>query len=48
VWTLKCNDPKAGMYFLNIARDRLTLSSYEDEAIRARVEDLADGMPELK
>jgi hypothetical protein len=35
--TLKCNDPKAGLYFLSIARDRITLSSYSDDAIRARV-----------
>jgi hypothetical protein len=45
--TLKCNDPKAGLYFLSIARDRVTLSSYSDEGIRARVETWADGVPAL-
>jgi hypothetical protein len=45
--TLKCNDPKAGLYFLSIARNRITLSSYNDEAIRARVEKWADSVPAL-
>ncbi|WAC05254.1 MAG: hypothetical protein OS112_01105 [Methanoregula sp.] len=45
---LKCNDPKAGLYFLSIARDRVTLSSYNDEGIRSRVEKWADGVPGLK
>jgi hypothetical protein len=43
--TLKCNDPKAGLYFLSIARDRVTLSSYSDDAIRERVGKWADGVP---
>jgi hypothetical protein len=43
--TLKCNDPKAGLYFLSLARDRVTLSSYSDEGIRERVEKWADGVP---
>jgi hypothetical protein len=42
--TLKCNDPKAGLYFLNLARNRVTLSSYSDEGIRKRVEKWADGL----
>ena len=46
--TLKCNDPEAGMYFLSIARDRLTLSSYNDDAIRKRVGKWADDVPALK
>ena len=41
---LKCNDPKAGLFFLSIARDRVTISSYSDDAIRARVETWADGV----
>ena len=44
---LKCNDPKAGLFFLSIARDRVTISSYSDDAIRARVETWADGVPTL-
>jgi len=45
---LKCNDPKAGLFFLSIARDRVTISSYSDDAIRARVETWADGVSGLK
>ena len=46
--TLKCNDEKAGFYFLSIARDRVTLSSYSDEGIRKRVEAWGDGVPALR
>ena len=45
---LKCHDPEGGMYFLSIARDRVTLSSYSDETIRRRVERWADEVPALK
>jgi hypothetical protein len=45
--TLKCNDPKAGLYFLSIARDRLTLSSYSDDGIQKRVEKWAGGVTAL-
>jgi hypothetical protein len=45
---LKCHDPEGGMYFLSIARDRVTLSSCSDEAIRQRVEQWAEGVPALK
>ena len=34
---LKCHDPNGELYFLSIARDRITLSSYSDDAIRKRV-----------
>jgi len=44
---LKCNDPNGEMYFISMARDRVTLSSYSDDAIRERVEAWADGVPEL-
>ena len=44
---LKCNDPKDGLYFLSIARGRVTLSSYNDDTIRERVEKWADGVPGL-
>jgi hypothetical protein len=43
--TLKCHDPDGELFFLSIARDRVTLSSYSDEGIRARVEAWADGVP---
>lgn len=45
--TLKCHDPDGEIYFLSIARDRVTLSSYSDDAIRTRVENWADGVPAL-
>jgi len=45
--TLKCHDPDGGIYFLSIARDRVTLSSYSDEGIRTRVGMWADGVPAL-
>jgi len=44
---LKCNDPTAGLFFLSIARDRVTLSSYSDEGIRKRVGKWAEGIPAL-
>jgi hypothetical protein len=34
--TLRCNDPEHGLYFLNLARNRITVSSYGDAAILAR------------
>ena len=46
--TLKCNDPKTGLYFLSIARDRVTLSSYNDEGIQKRVGKWLKGIPVLK
>jgi hypothetical protein len=45
--TLKCHDPNGELYFLSLARDRVTLSSYSDEGIRTRIENWADGVPAL-
>ena len=45
--TLKCHDPYGELYFLSIARNRVTLSSYSDEGIRKRVERWADSVPAL-
>jgi len=44
---LKCHDPNGEMYFLSIARDRVTVSSYSEDEIRKRVERWADGVPAL-
>jgi hypothetical protein len=44
---LKCHDPNGELYYLSIARNRLTVSSYSDDAIRKRVEQWADGVPAL-
>jgi len=46
--TLKCHDPTGELYFLSLARDKITVSSYTDDAIRKRVELWADSMPELQ
>lgn len=44
---LKCHDSNGELYFLNIARDRITISSYTDDAIRKRVETWTDSVPAL-
>jgi hypothetical protein len=44
---LKCHDPDGELYFLSLARNRVTLSSYTDDSIRKRVEMWTDGVPEL-
>jgi uncharacterized protein YegP (UPF0339 family) len=44
---LKCHDPNGELYYLNIARDRIIISSYTDDAIRTRVEQWADSVPVL-
>jgi hypothetical protein len=46
--TLKCHDPSGELYFLSLARDRITVSSYTDDAIRKRVEVWADTVPDLQ
>jgi hypothetical protein len=44
---LKCHDPEGELYFLSFTRDRVTLSSYEDSSILARVEDWTNQVPAL-
>jgi hypothetical protein len=44
---LKCHDPAGRLYFLSIARDRVTVSSYTDDEILRQVERWADGVPAL-
>jgi hypothetical protein len=44
---LKCHDPDGELYFLSLARDRITLSSYSDDTIRKRVERWTDSVPAL-
>jgi hypothetical protein len=39
---LKCHDPEFGYYSISIARHRLTLSSYQDDEVLARVGRWAD------
>jgi hypothetical protein len=44
---LKCHDPDGGLFFVSIARDRLTVASYMDDTIKKKVEAWADSVPEL-
>ena len=45
--SLKCHDANGELYYVNFARDQVTLTSYSDEAIRARVETWADTVSAL-
>lgn len=45
--TLKCHDANGEIYMVNFSRDRVTISSYEDDAIRTRVETWADTVAAL-
>lgn len=45
---LQCHDPSGELYYLNLARDRFSLSSYRDAKIRDRVEAWVEGVPELE
>ena len=45
--TLKCHDPNGEVYFVNLSRRQVTISSYEDDATRTRVETWADGVTAL-
>jgi len=45
--TLKCYDPNGELYNLTFTRSQVTLSSYMDDAIRAKVETWADTIPAL-
>ena len=42
---LKCHDPDGELYFLSLARERITLASYANDMIRARVEDWIESVP---
>jgi hypothetical protein len=44
---LKCHDPDGEMYFLSLARDRVTVSSYMNDEIRRRVERWTDSVTAL-
>ena len=44
---LKCHDSEGELYFLSIARDRITVSSYSDDTIRERVRKWTGSVPEL-
>jgi hypothetical protein len=44
---LKCHDPGGEMYFLSLARDRITVASYTDDAIRRNVGKWTERIPAL-
>ena len=45
--TIRCHDPVGEVYAMSIARNRVTVSSYTDDAIRKKVEMWVDTVPEL-
>ena len=45
--TVRCHDASGELYYVNLARDRITVSSYTDDTIRKKVEEWADSVPEL-
>lgn len=45
--TLRCHDANGEIYYVNFSRDRVSLTSYSDEAIRSRVETWADTVAAL-
>jgi hypothetical protein len=40
--TLKCHDPNGEIYTVGFSRDRITIASYSDDAIRTKIETWAD------
>ncbi|HNX18139.1 MAG TPA: hypothetical protein PKM50_07410 [Methanoregula sp.] len=45
--TLLCHDPDGTLWFMSVARDRVTISSYTDEAVKNRVSTWAKTVPAL-
>jgi len=45
--TMKCHDANGELYMVNFSRDRVTITSYEDDAIRTKVETWADSVTAL-
>jgi hypothetical protein len=46
--TLQCHDPDDTLWFLSIARDRVTISGYKDDDVRRRVSEWAKTVPALQ
>jgi hypothetical protein len=44
---LRCHDPDGEVFYLHVARDRISVSSYTDDKIRKNVEAWADSVPAL-
>jgi hypothetical protein len=45
--TVRCHDPNGELYNVTFSRDRVTVQSYLDDAILAKVETWADTVPAL-
>jgi hypothetical protein len=45
--TVRCHDPNGELYNVTFSRDRVTVQSYSDNAILAKVETWADTVPAL-
>jgi len=45
--TIRCHDPNGELYNVTFSRDRVTVQSYSDDAILAKVETWADTKPAL-
>jgi len=45
--SLRCHDANGEIYMVNFSRDRVTITSYEDDAIRTNVETWADTVAAL-
>ena len=45
--SLRCHDPNGEMYVVNFSRQQVSISSYEDDSIRTRIETWADGVTAL-
>jgi hypothetical protein len=45
--SIRCHDPNGELYMVNFSRNQVTITSYEDDAIRTRVEAWADSVPAL-
>jgi len=45
--TLKCHDPSGELYFVSLTRERITVSSFTDDAILKTVEKWTGTVPEL-
>jgi len=45
--TLQCHDPDGTLWFMSIARDRVTISAYKDDEVKKRVGEWAKTVPAL-
>lgn len=45
--TIKCHDPNGEIYMITFGREQITLTSYEDDGIRTKVETWADTVAAL-